>query len=116
MAQHLTALGHQVRVVDRERAGFGSTAASTAMLQWEIDCSLSEFTGFYGFERAADVYRRSHQVVAGLRTLVGDLGFQCAFRHRSSLYIAGARWGRRNCSQSIICVKEPGCPAFISII
>ena len=42
MAEHLTAQGHQVTVVDREKAGLGSTAASTAMLQWEIDCSLAE--------------------------------------------------------------------------
>lgn len=93
IAQHFTALGHRVCVIDRERAGFGSTAASTAMLQWEIDCSLSELTGFYGFERAANIYRRSHQAVAGLRTLVDDLGLQCAFRHRSSLYIAGGEVG-----------------------
>lgn len=77
MAQHLTALGRQVCVIDRERAGFGSTAASTAMLQWEIDCPLSELTGFYGFERAANVYRRSLQAVAGLRGLVDDLALPC---------------------------------------
>ncbi len=93
LAQHLTALGHQVCVIDRQRAGFGSTTASTAMLQWEIDCSLCELTSFYGFERAADIYWRSHQAVAGLRTLVDDLGLQCAFRHRSSLYIAGGEVG-----------------------
>jgi glycine/D-amino acid oxidase-like deaminating enzyme len=95
MAQHLTALGHQVCVIDRERAGFGSTAASTAMLQWEIDCPLSELTGFYGFERAANVYRRSLQAVAGLRGLVDDLALPCTFRHRSSLYIAAGDVGAR---------------------
>jgi NADPH-dependent 2,4-dienoyl-CoA reductase/sulfur reductase-like enzyme len=46
MAHHLTRLGRKVCLIDRERAGFGSTAASTAMLQWEIDCPLSELTGF----------------------------------------------------------------------
>ena len=34
MAEHLTSLGHKVCIIDRERAGFGSTAASTA-------CSLT---------------------------------------------------------------------------
>ncbi|MDU0343646.1 NAD(P)/FAD-dependent oxidoreductase [Bosea rubneri] len=93
LAQHLTALGHRVCVIDRERAGFGSTTASTAMLQWEIDCPLSELTNFYGFERAANIYRRSHQAVAGLRGLVDDLGLRCAFRHRSSLYLAAGDVG-----------------------
>lgn len=89
MAQHLTSLGHKVCIIDRERPGFGSTAASTAMLQWEIDCPLAELTGFYGFERAANIYHRSLQAVTGLKSLVGSLGLSCAFRDRSSLYMAG---------------------------
>ncbi|TCR63461.1 glycine/D-amino acid oxidase-like deaminating enzyme [Bosea sp. BK604] len=96
MAQHLTTLGHKVTIIDRERAGFGSTAASTAMLQWEIDCPLSELTGLYGFDRAANIYRRSLQAVAGLKTLVDELHPGCTFRHRSSLYLAG---GETNASQ-----------------
>jgi len=47
VSEHLTSLGHQVCIIDRERPGFGSTAASTAMLQWEIDCSLGELTECY---------------------------------------------------------------------
>lgn len=93
IAQHLTTLGHKVCVIDRERAGFGSTAASTAMLQWEIDCPLSELAGFYGFERAANIYRRSLESVSGLKALVGGLGLGCTFRDRSSLYIAGGDMG-----------------------
>ncbi|MGH6644774.1 MAG: NAD(P)/FAD-dependent oxidoreductase, partial [Bradyrhizobium sp.] len=95
MAEHLTRLGHKVCVIDRERAGFGSTAASTAMLQWEIDAPLSELTGLYGFERAANIYRRSLQAVSGLKTLVDDLGIRCDFRPRSSLYLAGDSSGAR---------------------
>ncbi len=89
MAEHLTSLGHKVCIIDRERPGFGSTAASTAMLQWEIDCPLSELTGFYGFERAANIYHRSLQAVTGLKSLVRGLGLRCAFRDRSSLYMSG---------------------------
>jgi glycine/D-amino acid oxidase-like deaminating enzyme len=95
VAEHLTSLGHTVCVIDRERPGFGSTAASTAMLQWEIDCPLSELTGFYGFERAANIYQRSLQAVTGLKSLVWSLGLGCAFRDRSSLYMAGEGTGAR---------------------
>ena len=45
VAEHLTAMGRDVVLIDREREGFGSTAASTAMLQWEIDLRLSELSG-----------------------------------------------------------------------
>jgi glycine/D-amino acid oxidase-like deaminating enzyme len=95
MAEHLTRSGRQVCVIDRERPGMGSTAASTAMLQWEIDCSLGELTDFYGFERAANIYRRSLGAVAGLKQLVADLGLPSEFRDRSSLYIASGKVGAR---------------------
>jgi glycine/D-amino acid oxidase-like deaminating enzyme len=95
LAQHLRALGHDVCVIDRERPGYGSTAASTAMLLWEIDCTLSELTDRYGFERAADIYRRSVRAVSGLISLVGALGLSCAFRPRRSLYLAGPETSER---------------------
>ena len=95
VAEHLTALGHEVCLVDRERPGFGSTAASTAMLQWEIDRPLTELAEFYGFERAADAYRRSLQAVSGLKSLIDDRGLKCVFRPRSSLYLAGDGAGAR---------------------
>ena len=89
IAQHLASRGREVCVIDRERPGFGSTAASTAMLQWEIDRSLSELTALYGFERAALIYRKSLEAVAGLQDLVAGLEIACDFRARHSLYLAG---------------------------
>ncbi len=94
-AQHLRALGHDVCVIDRERPGFGSTAASTAMLLWEIDSPLSELSDRYGFERAAGIYRRSLQAVSGLISLVSTLNLACAFRARGSLYLAGPETSER---------------------
>jgi glycine/D-amino acid oxidase-like deaminating enzyme len=88
VAEHLTSLGHEVCIVDRERPGFGSTAASTAMLQWEIDRSLTELTNLYGFERAANIYRQSLHAVMGLKELIGALRLPCEFRPRRSLYLA----------------------------
>lgn len=40
VAERLTRQGLDVVIVDREMPGRGSTAASTAMLLWEIDRSL----------------------------------------------------------------------------
>lgn len=90
MAEHLSAIGHQVCVLDRERPGLGSTAASTAMLLWEIDASLVKLTELYGFERAAEIYRHSLRAVAGLKRLVESSGLQCGFSVRNSLYLARA--------------------------
>lgn len=86
-AEYLTRLGLQVIVVDRERPGLGSTAASTAMLLWETDTTLTELTNFYGFERAANIYRRSHRVVADMMDMIEALSLPCAMRRRDTLYL-----------------------------
>src|SRR5690606_25593350 len=42
LAEQLTYQGLDVIIIDRERPGGGSTAASTSMLLWEIDRPLRE--------------------------------------------------------------------------
>ncbi len=42
VADAMTSRGHDVIVVDRRDPGLGSTAASTALLQYEIDVELAE--------------------------------------------------------------------------
>lgn len=88
MAERLTRQGLDVVLVDRELPGHGSTAASTAMLLWEIDRSLSELTDLYGFERAVRAYRASFDAVGGLQDLMRDLALPCEMRRKSSLYLA----------------------------
>ena len=95
MAQHLASLGHDVCVIDRERPGLGSTAASTAMLLWEIDKRLTTLTTIYGFEHAARVYRQSLAAVAGLQDLVRTHRIPCSFRPRSPPYLAAGDHGAR---------------------
>lgn len=94
-AEHLAAQGHEVCVIDRQRPGLGSTTASTAMLLWEIDRSLSDLTAIYGFERAANIYRRSFSAVSGLAELVNTRGLACGLRHKRSLYLAAEKIGAR---------------------
>ena len=88
MAERLTRRQQRVMVIDRELPGRGSTAASTAMLLWEIDRSLSELTNAYGFDRAARAWRASYQAVGGLGALVRELGITCDWRDRRSLCLA----------------------------
>jgi glycine/D-amino acid oxidase-like deaminating enzyme len=87
-AERLTRQGLDVVIVDREKPGRGSTAASTSMLLWEIDRSLTELTEAYGFERASRAYRTSLNAVTGLQSLVLQLGIVCDMRDKNSLYLA----------------------------
>jgi glycine/D-amino acid oxidase-like deaminating enzyme len=109
-AEHLTSLGHRVVVIDREQPGFGSTRASTAMLQWETDSSLTELTQLYGFETAADVYRRSHAAVAGLSELVASHRIACAFHPRPTLYLAAGESGEKALREELALRHRAGLP------
>jgi glycine/D-amino acid oxidase-like deaminating enzyme len=93
VAEHLTRLGRDVVVIDRERPGHGSTAASTAMLFWEIDRTLEELTGRFGFEKAASIYRRSLEAARGLIALVGSLAIACDLQRHHALYLAAGETG-----------------------
>ena len=95
VAEHLARRGLDVCIIDRERPGFGSTAASTAMLQWEIDVPMRQLADLYGFERAARIYRRSHAAATGLCGLIDELGLGCRLRQRRSVYLAAGDVGGR---------------------
>ena len=88
IAERLTRQGLDVVIIDRELPGRGSTVASTSMLLWEIDCSLTQLTEIYGFERASCAYLASLHAVAGLKSLVLQLGLPCEMRDKDALYLA----------------------------
>jgi glycine/D-amino acid oxidase-like deaminating enzyme len=58
------------------------------MLLWEIDRSLTQLTGLYGFERASRAYHASLHAVEGLKSLIQQLGIPCELRDKPSLYLA----------------------------
>jgi glycine/D-amino acid oxidase-like deaminating enzyme len=110
VAEHMTAIGRKVVLIDREREGFGSTAASTAMLQWEIDLRLAELAAFYGFAAAAEIYRLSFQAVAGLRDLVDELALPCGFSARETVYLAAGESGPRVLLEEAALRERAGLP------
>jgi len=112
-AEHLTARGLDVVLVDREREGFGSTAASTAMLQWEIDLPLRKLAALYGFDKAADVYRRSFRAVEGLRDQVARLQLGCAFLPRDTVYLAAGEIGPRELRDECSLRERAGLPGSL---
>lgn len=101
LAEHLTSRGHQVVVIDREKLGQGSTKASTAMLQWETDTSLTELTQLYGFDTAAEIYHRSSAAVAGLANLIVEQRIPCLFKPRPTLYLAAGETGENELREEL---------------
>ena len=89
VAEATTAMGLDTVVLDRRPPALGSTAASTALLQFEIDTPLIRLTEELGVDRASRAWLRSFRAVADLAHLVQRLRIACAFRPRRALYLAG---------------------------
>ena len=90
IADELAAHGHEVVVIDRRDVGWGSTAASTALLQYEIDTPMTELAERYGEADAVLAYRSCAEAIGLLQakaTEVRDVGFA----RTRSLYYASRR-------------------------
>lgn len=89
VAEQLTAAGHEVAMVDRRGPLKGSTAATTALVQSEIDTPLSQLSRKIGTADAIRAWRRSRLAVANLEGRIEELGIDCGLARRTSLYLAG---------------------------
>lgn len=104
IAQSLTEAGKRPLIVDRRDAALlGSTAASTALLQFELDQPLCKLGTEIGRRKAERVWIASRDAVNELRTRTHRLGIEADFKSRPSLYVAGnvldANGLRREASQ-----------------
>lgn len=89
VADALSDAGLSVVIVDRRDLVTGSSAASTALLQYEIDTPLSELIGRIGQDRARRIWRRSRVSLDALRARVRHLGIDADCIERDSLYLQG---------------------------
>ncbi len=95
LAYRLRRKGERVLVVDRRPPLHGSTAASTALLQFEIDTPLFSLSEQIGRDKAERAWRRSLDAVQRLRRLVRRERIPCGWRDANTLYLAGDEYGYR---------------------
>jgi glycine/D-amino acid oxidase-like deaminating enzyme len=95
IARRLARDGHGIVVLDRRDIGTGSTSASTALLQYEIDLPLVSLAQRIGREPAERAYQLSHASIDDLERMVRDLGIDCDFQRRTSIYLASDRRAAR---------------------
>lgn len=90
VAHDLARHGVEVVVLDREELGLGSTAASTGLLQYEIDEPLHRLIGKVGEEHAVYAYKRGLRAVDEIEALLADLPSSCGFLRRNTLCLASS--------------------------
>lgn len=88
MAVHLAEAGCDVVLLERRGIGTGSTSASTALLQYEIDTPLTELARCIGPEGAKQAYLGSLHAITKIGQLAADYHIDCGFSFKKSLYVA----------------------------
>lgn len=93
VAEALSRAGRAVLILDRRPPVRGSTPASTAMIQHEIDVPLTRLRRKIGADHAGRTWLRSVRAVADLVALAE--GIDCGMRPKPALYLAGDQMGAR---------------------
>jgi len=88
IADSLVGTGARVVVLDARDVASGSTAASTALLQYEIDTHLIDLVNLLGERRALLAYRACLESLARLEARFPELLKLSNYRRRESLYLA----------------------------
>ncbi|MFN2361131.1 MAG: NAD(P)/FAD-dependent oxidoreductase [Marinobacter sp.] len=91
IADELARHGHDVVVVDRRDVCWGSTSASTALLQYEIDTHATDLAKRYDQASALLAYQSSLRAISEIEELAHEVG-DVDFANCDSLYYAS------NCS------------------
>lgn len=109
IADELTRVGAQVIVLDGRDVACGSTSASTALLQYEMDTSLQQLQQWYG-PVANDLYRSGLDACRHLQRLSEDLGEDVGFRCRPSCYVASSADDVASLQTEALLRREQGLP------
>ncbi|MFN0104619.1 MAG: NAD(P)/FAD-dependent oxidoreductase [Bryobacteraceae bacterium] len=97
LAHELVSRGVDTILVDRRHAAFGSTSASTGLLQYEIDTPLEKLKRLVGTRHAERAYLLGVEAIEGLAKVAGK---KSGFARRPSLMLV------RNPSQSARLYRE----------
>jgi glycine/D-amino acid oxidase-like deaminating enzyme len=88
VAHHLFRAGFKVCVFDKRHVGTGSTAASTSLLQYEIDTPLHKLSKLVGEKNAVASYKLCLQSIDDLEKICNKLKAPVDFELKKSLQYA----------------------------
>ena len=107
VADELAAHGHEVCVVDQRDVGWGSTSASTALLQYEIDTHMVDLAKDYGEADAVLAYRACADAIDLLADKAAEVR-DVDFARMRSLYYASKRRHRKDLAEEFAMRQRHG--------
>ena len=91
IAYRLLEEGKKIVMVDSRDICNGSTAASTSMLQYEIDVPLHKLIEQVGLTNAVSSYQNCEKSIKDIEKIVKDVGSNCGFEYKKSVYFTSSK-------------------------
>ena len=108
LAHHFGKAGIDTVLLDKREVAWGSTSASTALLQYEIDVPLHKLRETYGKEFADRAYRSCADAISKIESLLAELGKDCGFQRKPSIYMAEKEGDVEELRREFAARKEAG--------
>jgi glycine/D-amino acid oxidase-like deaminating enzyme len=108
VAHRFALAGIHTVLVEADEIAHGSTAATTALIQYEIDTHLTELIDRVGADPAARSYQLCLEAVRGIETLATSGGDGCGWRSTRSLYLGTRRRDRHGLEQELVARRAAG--------
>lgn len=108
VAWQLQQAGIRTAVFDRRHTATGSTAASTALLQYEIDTPLHKLCGLVGEKNAVRSYLLCRNAIHRLKAICDDLDEPGLFRYRPSFQYASYKSHVSNLEKEFVLRQQAG--------
>ncbi|MGO4820525.1 MULTISPECIES: NAD(P)/FAD-dependent oxidoreductase [unclassified Flavobacterium] len=112
-AHFLCDAGIKCVIVDKRMSSTGSTTASTAQLQYEIDTYLFDLIEKVGEENAVKAYKKCLESIYTLEKIIKKLKIDGDFNWRSSLYLASDAAGYKDLEKEYDVRKKHGLPVTL---
>lgn len=88
VSHELMEQGYEVVLIDKRDIASGSTAATTSLLQYEVDIPLFRLSEMIGEDAAVKCYQAGIDAIYKLEMLIKKLRLDCGFEMKKSLFIA----------------------------
>lgn len=88
IADRLSAAGVECLVIDQREIGWGSTAASTALLQYDLDRPLRQLIQVRGETDAVACYHACVEAIDALDEVITSLDEDCGYSRQRVVYLA----------------------------
>lgn len=91
IAYNLLKEGKKVVMVDRRDVCNGSTAASTSILQYEIDVPLHKLIDQVGLTCAVSSYKDCEKAITEIKKIADDIKSDCGYQAQKSIYFTSTK-------------------------